>query len=65
MYILYFVLDIKKCPLLSDSDNGKVYIVSDGRIAIITCKSNFVITGNSYLQCVDGKWSSPVPKCLP
>ena len=64
IYIYKFILiESDKCPALSDPDNGKVFIVSDGKVAIFTCSSGFVIIGNSYLQCINGVWSSPPPKC--
>lgn len=61
--ILLLLTEIEKCPTLSDPDNGKVFIISNGRIAIFTCNSGFVTVGNSFVQCINGIWSSPSPKC--
>lgn len=55
---------LKKCPVLSDPENGEIFFFPDGQTAIFTCKSGYTIKGNSYLQCVNGVWSSPPPKCL-
>ena len=63
--IILFNTEIEKCPTLSDPENGKVFIISDGRVAIFTCNNNFTKTGDSYLQCINGIWSSPSPKCQP
>ena len=63
--IFSFSAENDKCPTLSDPDNGKVYIISDGRVAIFTCNDGFVTVGNSYLQCINGKWNSQPPKCQP
>ena len=60
---ILFLIEIEKCPTLSDPDNGKMFVISDGRVTIFTCKNGFVTIGNSYLQCINGIWSSPPPKC--
>ena len=62
---LLFCVENNKCPTLSNPDNGKVYIISDGNVAIFTCNDGFVTEGNSYLQCINRVWSSPPPKCQP
>ena len=58
-------IEIEKCPTLNDPDNGKVYVVSDGTVAIFTCDNGFIKTGDSYMQCINGKWTSAPPKCQP
>ena len=55
--------EISKCPAILDPDNGKVFIISDGEVAIFTCYNGFVTVGKSQLQCIDGKWNSAPPKC--
>ena len=60
-----FSVGTEKCPTLSDPDSGRVFIISNGRVAIFTCNDGFVTAGNSYLQCINGKWSSPPPMCQP
>ena len=60
-----FLIENDKCLPLSDPDNGKVYIILNGKVAIFTCNDGFVTVGNPYLQCIDGKWNSPPPKCQP
>ena len=52
-----------KCPALSDPKNGSVFIILNGKAAVFTCNSGFTIIGSSYLQCNNGKWSFPPPKC--
>jgi len=52
------------CPPLNDPDNGKVYQFPDGSTAIVTCKSGYITSGQSFMQCINGKWSSSPPKCL-
>jgi len=52
------------CLLLNDPDNGKVYQFPDGSTAIVTCKSGYIIFGQSFIQCINGKWSSSLPKCI-
>ena len=64
-YVFFLYIEIIKCPAVLDPDNGKVFIISDGEVAIFTCNSGFVTVGNSHLQCIDGKWNSPPPKCQP
>ena len=59
----FFLVGNDKCPPLSDPDNGKMYIISDGTVALFTCNNGFATVGNSYLQCINGVWSSPPPKC--
>ena len=59
--VAFFLIEIKSCPPLHDPDNGMVYIF--GKDAIFTCKSGFTILGNSHLECTNGEWSSPLPKC--
>ena len=61
----YLCVGIEKCPTLSDPDSGRVFIISNGRVAIFTCNDGFVTVGNSYLQCINGKWSAPPPMCQP
>ena len=61
----FFYAGVEKCPTLSDPDSGRVFIISNGRVAIFTCNDGFVTEGNSYLQCINGVWSSPPPKCQP
>ena len=60
---VYFI-EIKVCQKLSKPDNGNMFMISPDT-AIFTCNSGFTTIGNSYLQCKDGKWSSPPPKCQP
>ena len=62
---LLFLVEVIVCKHLNDPDNGKVYIYPGGTIAIFTCHSGFITIGIPYLQCIDGKWSSPPPKCQP
>ena len=52
------------CPSLSDPDNGSVHHLSNGTIAIFTCKSGFIKNGESVLHCINGKWSSSPPTCI-
>ena len=64
-YMYSFTTETSECPAISDPDNGKVFIISDGETAIFACNNGFVTIGNSRLQCIDGKWSSSPPKCHP
>lgn len=57
--------ETSECPAISDPDNGKVFIISNGQTAVFACNNGFVTVGNSQLQCIDGKWSSSPPKCHP
>ena len=52
------------CPTLSDPDNGKVVLLSDGKTAIFTCESSFIILGEAFSYCDNGKWKSVPPKCV-
>ena len=53
-----------ECPALSAPVNGNFYIILNGNAAIFTCNSGFTVLGKSYLECKNGKWTSPPPKCL-
>ena len=65
MQACLFLVELIVCPPLKDPDNGKVFIYPGGTIAIFTCHSGFTTIGNPFLQCIDGKWNSPPPKCQP
>ena len=28
------------------------------------CDGNYQLDGNQWIQCADGTWSDPVPKCI-
>ena len=58
---IYFL--IENCPPLVDPENGKVFIFSNGEVALFICDPSYVIMGNPYLRCVNGAWSSIPPKC--
>ena len=51
------------CPTLKDPENGKVFQFSDGNAAIFSCNSGYTKVGESFLNCVNGNWSSPAPMC--
>ena len=62
---LLFLVEVIVCDKLKDPDNGMVFYFNAGKTAIFTCHSGFTTIGNSYLQCIDGRWNSPPPKCQP
>ena len=67
LYLLASILiEVNKCPLLTDPINGKVLVSDDGKNATITCKSGFRIPKwRSSLKCVNGTWSAlPPKKCV-
>ena len=59
-----FLIEIE-CPALSDPENGRVHIIPNGNAAtaVFTCNNGFVIIGNLYSKCKNGKWTSPPSKC--
>ena len=61
--ILSMFLTEIKCPALSAPENGYVHIILNGNAAVFTCNNGYVRIGNSYLECKNGKWTSPPPKC--
>ena len=63
-FCLYILIEINipTCLKLEDPDNGKVFYISP-TTAIFSCNSGFITLGNPFLQCFDGKWNSPPPKC--
>jgi len=50
--------------MLSNPDNGQVYLINDEMTAVFTCKSGFTTIGEAMLNCVDKKWSGDLPKCV-
>ena len=62
---LLFLVEVIECDKLKDPDNGMVFFIQPGKIAVFTCHSGFTTIGNSYLQCINGKWNTPPPKCQP
>jgi len=73
-FVIYHTVDIivcispflekEKCPSFSSPENGRVFLLSDGKTAIFNCMSGYTIVGEGVLYCTDGKWSSHVPKCI-
>ena len=63
--VCFFLVEPIVCVELKDPDNGKVFFYPGGTIAIFTCHSGFTTIGNPFLQCIDGKWNFPPPKCQP
>ena len=54
-----------KCPCTGKIANG----VHRGSRALggtktITCNAGFKVSGTATLNCVNGKWDSPVPQCI-
>ena len=58
-------VDLGACPLLKDPPNGYVFVRPDGTIATYSCVNNsFTLIGAMTVNCVNGTWSSPPPKCV-
>ena len=62
--LLCNLLYTEVCSSLSDPDNGQVFEISDGNTAVYLCNKGFTRIGESVLHCVNGKWSSPPPRCV-
>ena len=37
---------------------------SDGRSVSFWCYGGYKVSGNDYLECVNGKWNGDAPKCV-
>ena len=61
------VLIADLCPSLPGPENGNVdaSIRTVGSVAVYSCGSEFLISGNSQRNCqMDGTWSGAAPTCL-
>ena len=60
------LLYIVNCPALENPANGEVMFSnrSEGSVAMYTCDSDYVLSGNGTRVCgTDGSWSGEQPQC--
>lgn len=62
---LFFTSIAVKCPCTGKIANG-IHRGSRtlGGTTTITCNAGFKASGTATLNCVNGKWDSPVPQCI-
>jgi hypothetical protein len=54
---------VPECPKLDDPDYGWVDV--DGRKASYGCKRGYVLRGDKWRYCNNGRWDGYAPKCYP
>ena len=50
-----------KAPANGSKTNLKIKEI---QYIIFTCNPGYTLKGESSAKCVNGKWSSPTPKCI-
>ena len=54
-----------KCPCTGKIANGRHSgSRALGATMTIICNAGFKVSGTATLNCVNGKWDSPVPQCI-
>ena len=55
-------IEVPVCPVLSDPDNGKVFVFD--KSAVYTCNTGYTLVGTPFLQCISGIWIGQPPTCV-
>jgi CUB/sushi domain-containing protein len=63
----YFLTSTTDCGELTEPENGLLSLprgTTYGQTAVFTCKTGYILSGSTQLQCLqDGFWSGTPPTC--